>query len=100
MALATEPAEAGEAASQRSPYVGLIPYSEADADYFFGRERDTRVIVANLRGSVLTLLYGASGVGKSSALLAGVLPRLRERAQQADDDDGVAVAVVRHWRSD
>jgi WD40 repeat protein len=102
MTLATEPTEAAAATSQRSPYVGLIPYSETDADYFFGRERDTRVIVANLRGSVLTLLYGASGVGKSSALLAGVLPRLRDRvhAQHDDDDAAVSVAVVRHWRSD
>jgi WD40 repeat protein len=102
MTLAAEPAEAAAATSQRSPYVGLIPYGEADADFFFGRERDTRVIVANLRGSVLTLLYGASGVGKSSALLAGVLPRLRdrERPQHADDGPAVSVAVVRHWRTD
>jgi WD40 repeat protein len=102
MTLATEPPEVAPATAQRSPYVGLIPYAEADADFFFGRERDTRVIVANLRGSVLTLLYGASGVGKSSVLLAGVLPRLRdrERAQQADDGAAVSVAVVRHWRSD
>jgi len=102
MTIATEPTAVPAATSQRSPYVGLIPYSEADADYFFGRERDTRVIVANLRGSVLTLLYGASGVGKSSALLAGVLPRLRERmrAQDADDAAAASVAVVRHWRAD
>jgi WD40 repeat protein len=102
MTLATEPSEAVAAASQRSPYVGLIPYSEADAGFFFGRERDTRVIVANLRGSVLTLLYGASGVGKSSVLLAGVLPRLRdrERPQRGDDAPASSVAVVRHWRSD
>ena len=66
MTVATAPpTEAAAAASEHSPYVGLIPYAEADADFFFGRERDIRVIVANLRGSALTLLYGASGVGKS-----------------------------------
>ena len=33
------------------PYVGLQPYSEADQDYFFGRERDSRIISSNLRAS-------------------------------------------------
>jgi serine/threonine protein kinase len=59
------------------PYVGLQPYYEVDQDYFFGRERDSRIISSNLYAAVLTVLYGASGVGKSSVLRAGVLPRLR-----------------------
>ena len=59
------------------PYVGLQPYSEADQNYFFGRERDSRIISSNLYAASLTVLYGASGVGKSSILRAGVLPRLR-----------------------
>jgi hypothetical protein len=62
-----------------SPYLGLIPYSEVDARFFFGRERDTRVVASNLVASALTVLYGASGVGKSSILRAGVIRRLRER---------------------
>jgi hypothetical protein len=67
-----------EPASRRStPYVGLQPYSEADIEYFFGRERDQRIIAANLGAARLTILYGASGVGKSSVLLAGVVPNLR-----------------------
>jgi hypothetical protein len=81
-----------EAASQlRCPYVGLQPYTEADIDYFFGRERDQRIIAANLGAARLTILYGASGVGKSSVLLAGVVPNLRARPR-------TAVAVVRDWR--
>jgi serine/threonine protein kinase len=59
------------------PYVGLQPYSEADQDYFFGRERDSRIISSNLYAAALTVLYGASGVGKSSVMRAGVFPRLR-----------------------
>ena len=70
------------------PYVGLQPYTEADIDYFFGRERDQRIIAANLGAARLTILYGASGVGKSSVLLAGVVPSLRARPR-------TAVAVVR-----
>jgi WD40 repeat protein len=37
------------------------------------------LVVANLYSSPLTLLYGPSGVGKSSLLMAGVVPRLRSR---------------------
>ena len=55
------------------PYKGLAPFedSELDALLFFGRERETEVIVANLLASKLTVLYGPSGVGKSSILRAG-----------------------------
>lgn len=59
------------------PYVGLQPYTEAEREYFFGREQDTETIAANLLTARLTLLYGASGVGKTSVLGAGVVPYLR-----------------------
>ena len=62
-----------------SPYQGLIPYTENDAEFFFGREKDTRLIIANLFACQLTLLYGVSGVGKSSVLRAGVVNQLRPR---------------------
>ena len=57
----------------RSPYKGLAPFedSEQDALLFFGRERECEVVVANLLASKLTVLYGPSGVGKSSMLEGG-----------------------------
>lgn len=64
------------------PYQGLVPYSEEDADYFFGRKKDTGIIVANCLTTRVTLLYGASGVGKSSVLYAGVTRELRNRAAE------------------
>jgi hypothetical protein len=67
------------------PYVGLQPFREEDYPYFFGRERDIRVISSNLLAQPLTVLYGPSGVGKSSVLRAGVLPQLRANV------DGAAV---------
>src|SRR5690349_5823999 len=59
------------------PYVGLRPFRETDYCFFFGRERDIRVISSNLLASPLTILYGSSGVGKSSVLQAGVVPYLK-----------------------
>src|SRR5579864_3033941 len=76
-----------------SPYKGLAPFedSELDALLFFGRERETEVIVANLLAAKLTVLYGPSGVGKSSILRAAVARRLREVAPGAD------VVVLDEW---
>lgn len=78
------------------PYKGLNPYSEADAEIFFGRTRDTQRIVNKLLAWRLTVLYGESGVGKSSVLRAGVIHTLREEAQQNLEDYGfpkLAVAI-------
>lgn len=61
----------------KSPYVGLQPFGEKYQPFFFGREREIRVISSNLLVPVLTVLYGPSGVGKSSILQAGVMPYLR-----------------------
>src|SRR5437764_6189102 len=60
-----------------SPYKGLRPFLEDDASIFFGRDKETRIISANLRTRRLTLLYGPTGVGKSSVLGAGVLNHLK-----------------------
>jgi hypothetical protein len=85
------------------PYKGLVPYSAADAAYFFGRDLDREVVGANLRGTRLTLLYGASGVGKSSLLQAGVLHQLRNVARSNLEEGGapeIAVAYFQTWQGD
>jgi WD40 repeat protein len=65
------------------PYVGLQPFRTEHAPFFFGRERDQRLIIANLVAQPLTILYGASGVGKSSVLNAGVVPQLHRQRPAA-----------------
>src|SRR5687767_13004833 len=85
------------------PYKGIVPYSEEDAPFFFGREADCSVIIDNLSASRFTLLYGASGVGKSSLLRAGVAHRLRRQARQSPGELGApetAVVVFSSWRDD
>jgi WD40 repeat protein len=69
------------------PFKGLASFgdSQQDALLFFGRERECEAIVANLVASRLTILYGPSGVGKSSLVHAGVAQRLRQL------DDGLVV---------
>jgi len=87
-----------------APFRGLAPFdeSELDALLFFGRERETEVTVANLLASRLTILYGPSGVGKSSLLRAGAVRRVRELAGKraiGRGPDG-AIVVVSAWADD
>jgi hypothetical protein len=74
------------------PYVGLQPFRVRDREYFFGREREQRVISANLFASPLTVLYGPSAVGKSSVLQAGVVPHLQREPR-------TAVAYFATWQA-
>ncbi len=87
-----------------TPFRGLAPFGETELDalLFFGRERETEIAVANLLAARLTLLYGPSGVGKSSLLRAGVARRIRELADRraiGRGPDG-AVVVFSSWADD
>ena len=73
----------------RSPFKGLAYFGDSETDwlFFFGRERESELVAANLMASRLTVLYGPSGVGKSSLLRAGVARRLRSLVPSAGGDD-------------
>ncbi|MBK9094597.1 MAG: ATP-binding protein [Anaerolineae bacterium] len=61
------------------PYRYLDWYRREDAGIFFGRGREIRQLYDRVTapdGAPIVLLYGQSGVGKSSLLAAGLLPRL------------------------
>ncbi len=91
------------AAEVGCPYVGLVPFTETDAQFFFGRDQETQQVVANLFASRLTLLYGASGVGKSSVLRAGVLHEFERRAARATacgETPEQAVVYLKDWQGD
>lgn len=57
-----------------TPYRGLAPFTASDYDYFFGRKRDAAHIAASTITEALVVLFGPSGVGKSS-VLGAALPR-------------------------
>lgn len=59
------------------PYPGLRPYRETEKNNFFGRETDTAILIDKILTNRFTLLFAASGVGKSSLLQAAVIPRLK-----------------------
>jgi hypothetical protein len=79
------------------PYKGLNPFGPADSNIFFGRDADIEIICANLAVSRLTVLYGPTGVGKTSVLQAGVAKRLRALAGEDGPDHEHTVVVLRSW---
>jgi hypothetical protein len=85
---------------QRAPYLGWEPFSEVDAAVFFGRDgvatRAMEILRGNRAGRNMDVfaVLGASGVGKSSFLQAGLVPRIR-----AEADDFVLLDVVRPRRA-
>ncbi len=99
----TDPSPSG-ASLPTTPYVGLVPYREEDADFFFGRDTEIRIVTGNLRASRLTIVYGPSGVGKTSLLQAGVVRALRrsvlERPKERSERAPIAICVFRDWRGD
>jgi len=76
--------DADPAESSSSPYVGPRPYSEADHDVFFGREREAAEICSLWLAARVVVLYGPAGVGKTSLLHAGVLTRVAELGMDVD----------------
>src|SRR5262245_62355836 len=97
-AAAGQQAAPGELWRYTSPYRGLAAMTEADSDFFFGREHETIEVLTALSAAPgallprsphsrkLPVLLGNSGVGKSSLAQAGVLAALKRQAWPACDD--------------
>jgi len=60
------------------PYPGMVPFSEADSDRFFGRDREVQELLERLRLHPFVTVIGPSGSGKSSLVFAGLVPALRK----------------------
>ena len=73
----------------RNPYKGLRPFVEADAHDFFGREAFVERLLQRLRREErparFLAVVGPSGIGKSSAVRAGLVPALRAGAIEGSE---------------
>lgn len=59
-------------------YPGAKPFEVQDSAIFFGRKEDTEKLRELISVERMVVLYGKSGLGKSSLLNAGVLPLLQD----------------------
>ncbi len=86
-----ESSEGGSEQASRNPYKGLHPFTSEDVGDFFGRERLVNDLVHDVADVLETTspegdsercltIIGASGSGKSSVVMAGLLPRLQQGA--------------------
>jgi hypothetical protein len=63
-----------------NPWLGLSSYTEETREYFHGRDDEAAELARRVQRKLLTVLFGQSGLGKTSLLRAGLVPRLRGEA--------------------
>jgi WD40 repeat protein len=61
-----------------NPWPGLESYEEEAQYFFYGRERKIEELLNKVLDAPVTVLFGRSGLGKTSLLRAGLFPLLRE----------------------
>jgi WD40 repeat protein len=76
-----------EALIAANPFPGLRAFQPGEADRFFGRRQQIDELAAKLADTPFIAVSGASGCGKSSLVLAGLLSELRRRHDEDFDTD-------------
>jgi hypothetical protein len=59
------------------PWLGLASFTEEMRGFFYGRDEEVAELARRVQRKLLTILFGQSGLGKTSILRAGIVPRLR-----------------------
>ena len=67
------------AVDAKNPWLGLASFTEETREYFYGREAEVAELARRVQRKLLTILFGQSGLGKTSILRAGLVPRLRSQ---------------------
>ena len=62
--------------TNNNPWLGLSSYQESDAKLFFGRDEEISSLCDIIEDNYCTVLYGKSGMGKTSLINAGLKPAL------------------------
>ncbi len=68
------------------PYPGMVPFSVADGDRFFGRDQEIEELRDKLRLQGFITVIGPSGSGKSSLVFAGLIPALHQTGLFGSDE--------------
>lgn len=85
-----------------NPWPGLASFTEHDREFFYGRDDEKDDLFRRVVRQNLTILFGQSGLGKSSLLRAGLFPKLRQagylpvpiRLDHSPNQLGLAAQVV------
>jgi len=61
-----------------TPYKFLDYFTSTDVRIFFGRDSESTQLARLILSHSLTVLFGRAGVGKTSLIMAGVMPKMQE----------------------
>src|SRR3954471_19504721 len=75
--LSVERSGSTAAVDPENPWLGLASFTEETRAFFYGRDEEIAELSRRVQRKLLTILFGQSGLGKTSILRAGVVPRLR-----------------------
>jgi hypothetical protein len=59
------------------PWLGLASFTEDTRAWFYGCDDEVTELARRVQRKVLTILFGQSGLGKTSILAAGIVARLQ-----------------------
>jgi hypothetical protein len=75
-----ESRDRGPTIDGQNPWPGLCAFDEHSEQFFAGRDAERAELWRLVSQAPLTVLFGKSGLGKTSLLLAGLFPRLRQQS--------------------
>jgi hypothetical protein len=75
---AAAPSDPEATVDARNPWLGLVSFTEETRAFFFGRDQEVAELARRVQRKLLTVLFGKSGLGKTSILRAGLVPGLRQ----------------------
>ncbi len=78
---------------KQNPYLGLSPFTENHAAFFYGREDQIEALWQKVQAQSLVVVTAGSGTGKTSLVQAGLVPKLRsigtfENEQTSEETTG------------
>jgi WD40 repeat protein len=68
-----------------NPFPGLRPFRKEESHLFFGRENQVYEVLSKLRSNQFVAIVGNSGIGKSSFVNCGILPKLKNEENQTGE---------------
>lgn len=60
-------------------WIGLSSYEESDSSLFFGRSKEILELSSDIQFNIQTIIYGPSGIGKTSIIRAGIFEDFRKK---------------------
>src|SRR5580658_9296098 len=79
VAARASPVDTAATVDDSNPWLGLASFTEETRGFFYGRDEEVAELARRVQRKLLTVLFGQSGLGKTSILRAGLVPRLRSQ---------------------